>query len=109
MDLTNIIMTITPALLSAGGLLWSFSRQITRIEAELLTLRHLERELSAKCETNRVGRGEVYGVLNNDLKPSISSISERVARLEERAKNRIDSHAVVERLARLEERGLDDG
>lgn len=103
---SSLITEIAPAIIAAGGLLWSFSKQITKIEAKLQSLEHAIQDCKDGIEGNRQGRIEVFGVINNSLKPKDSEVSERLARLEEKAlvKTSVDPKDVYTRIAKLESR-----
>ena len=101
-SITSILTEILPALLAGGGLLWNFSKEITRIQAQLQALRHQIEDCKGHIESNRQGRIDVFGVINTSLKPQIQGASERIARLEERVRGGVDSKEIYSRLARLE-------
>jgi ribosomal protein S16 len=101
-NLSTVLMDILPAIVAAGGLLWSFSKQITRIEAQLQTLEHQVRDCKDSIESNRQGRIEVFGVINNSLKPRDEQASERLARVETRLNEGIAPSEVYTRLAKIE-------
>lgn len=96
------IMDIIPVLLASGGLLWNFSKQITKIEAELQALKHQVDDCKAAIEGNRQGRVEVFGVINNVLKPSDNALNERMARVETKIDTGITPSEVYTRLAKIE-------
>lgn len=96
------IMDIIPVLIASGGLLWSFSKQITRIESELLHLRHQIDDCKAAIESNRQGRIEVFGVINGTLKPKDDALNERLARVETKIDAGITPSEVYTRLAKIE-------
>ena len=96
------IMDIIPVLIASGGLLWSFSKQVTRIESELLHLRHQIDDCKAAIESNRQGRIEVFGVINGTLKPKDDSLNERLARVETKLDAGITPSEVYTRLAKIE-------
>lgn len=101
-SLSNIVTEIMPALAAAGGLLWNFSKQITKIEAQLQALQHQVEDCKSHIEANRQGRVEVFGVLNNTLKPKDNELSERLARVEEQVRQGMTPAEVYSRLAKLE-------
>jgi len=101
-SITSILTEVLPALLAGGGLLWNFSKEITRIQAQLQALRHQVDDCKNHIESNRHGRIDVFGVINSSLKPQIQNASERIARLEERVSGGVDSKEIYSRLARLE-------
>lgn len=96
------IMDIIPVLLASGGLLWSFSKQITKIEAELQNLKHQVEDCKSAIEGNRQGRIEVFGVINNTLKPTDNALNERLARVETKLDTGITPSEVYTRLAKIE-------
>ena len=96
------IMDIIPVLLASGGLLWSFSKQITKIEAELQNLKHQVKDCKSAIEGNRQGRIEVFGVINNTLKPTDNALNERLARVETKLDTGITPSEVYTRLAKIE-------
>lgn len=102
----SLLTEVAPAIIAAGSLLWSFSKQITKIEAKLQTLTHAVKDCKDGIEGNRQGRIEVFGVINNILKPKDNEVSERLARLEEKAltKASVDPKDVYTRIAKLESR-----
>jgi hypothetical protein len=101
-SISTLLMDILPAIVAAGGLLWNFSKQITRIEAQLQALEHQVRDCKDSIEGNRQGRIEVFGVINNDLKPRHEIASERLARVETRLNEGIAPSEVYTRLAKIE-------
>ena len=101
-SLSSIITESAPAIIAAGGLLWSFSKQITHIEANLQALEHQIDDCKKAIEGNRQGRLEIFGVLNNSLKPKDNELSERLARVEEQVRQGITPSEVYTRLAKLE-------
>ena len=96
------IMDIIPVLLASGGLLWSFSKQITKIEAELQNLKHQVEDCKSAIEGNRQGRIEVFGVINNTLNPTDNALKERLARVETKLDTGITPSEVYTRLAKIE-------
>lgn len=102
MNVSQLLMDILPAIVAAGGLLWNFSKQITRIEAQLQALEHQVRDCKDNIEANRQGRIEVFGVINNNLKPRHEAASERLARVETRLNEGIAAGEVYTRLAKIE-------
>ena len=102
MDISNLLTDVAPALIAAGSLLWSFSKQITKIEAKMQSLNHRIDDAKISIESNRQGRIEVFGVINETLKPKDSEMSERLARLEEKMSRNIDVPEIYTRLAKLE-------
>lgn len=101
-DMSTLLIDILPAIVTAGGLLWSFSKQITRIEAQLQGLEHQVKDCKDGIESNRQGRIEVFGVINNNLKPKDEVNSERLARVETRLNEGIAPSEVYTRLAKIE-------
>lgn len=101
-SITSFIAEIAPVLVTAGGLLWSFSKQITRIEAELQALQHQMQDCKTSIEQNRQGRIEIFGVINSALKPKDNEVDVRLARVEETIKNGISPAEVYTRLAKIE-------
>lgn len=101
-NISTLLMDILPAIVAAGGLLWNFSKQITRIEAQLQALEHQVRDCKESIEANRQGRIEVFGVINNTLKPRDEQTSERLARVETRLDQGIAPSEVYTRLAKIE-------
>ena len=101
-SVSTLLMDILPAIVAAGGLLWNFSKQITRIEAQLQALTHQVQDCKDSNEANRQGRIEVFGVINNDLKPRHEIASERLARVETRLNEGIAPSEVYTRLAKIE-------
>ena len=101
-DFTNIIQEIMPALVAGAGLLWSFSKQVTQIEAKLQALQHQLDDCKKLIEGNRQGRIEVFGVINGSLKPRDTEISERLARVETTIETGITPSEVYTRLAKIE-------
>lgn len=99
---SDILTEILPALLAGGGLLWNFSKEITRIQAKLQALEHQINDSKGHIESNRQGRIEVFSVINNVLKPRDNSSSERIARLEEKVSVGVDAKDIYSRLSRLE-------
>jgi hypothetical protein len=102
MDVGQIILDIAPVLAATGGLLWKFSKQITKIEAEIQALQHQVEDCKRLIEGNRQGRIEVFGVINNTLKVKDNEISERLARVETLVSAGITPSEVYTRLAKLE-------
>lgn len=98
----QILTEIAPAIIAGGGLLWSFSKQITHIEAKLQNLEHSISDCKEGINLNRQGRIEVFGVINGTLKPKDNDMSERLARVEERQGHSINISELYTRLARLE-------
>jgi hypothetical protein len=98
----TFMLDVLPAVVAAGGLLWSFSKQITRIEAQLQALEHKVQDCKDSIESNRQGRIDVFGVINNDLKPRHESANERLARVETRLNEGIAPSEVYTRLAKIE-------
>ena len=88
--------------LSLGVWLWTVSKQVTQIEAKLQALQHQLDDCKALIEGNRQGRIEVYGIINNSLKPRDTEISERLARVETTIKTGITPSEVYTRLAKIE-------
>jgi len=101
MDYANILTEIAPILATAGGLLWSFSKKVTRIEAQLAALQHQLQDMKNHIEGNRQGRIEVFGVINNLLKVKDNELSERLARVETIIEKGIDKDT-IRRLATIE-------
>ena len=101
MDYANIVTEIAPILATAGGLLWSFSKKVTRIEAQLAALHHQITDMKNHIEGNRQGRIEVFGVINNLLKVKDNELSERLARVETIIEKGIDKDT-IQRLATIE-------
>lgn len=101
-SISSILTEILPAVLAAGGLLWNFSKEITKIQAQLQALNHQLQDCKGHIESNRQGRIEVFNVINNVLKPIDQASSERIARLEERFQSTVDSKEIYSTLARLE-------
>lgn len=101
-NISQLLMDVLPAIVAAGGLLWSFSKQITHIEARLQSLTHQVQDCKDGIEANRQGRIEVFGVINNDLKPRDEQSSERLARVETRLNEGIAPSEVYTRLAKIE-------
>ena len=101
MDYANILTEIAPILATAGGLLWSFSKKVTRIEAQLAALHHQITDMKNHIEGNRQGRIEVFGVINNLLKVKDNELSERLARVETIIDKGIDKDT-IQRLATIE-------
>jgi len=101
-NISQLLMDVLPAIVAAGGLLWSFSKQITHIEARLQALTHQVQDCKDGIEANRQGRIEVFGVINNDLKPRDEQSSERLARVETRLNEGIAPSEVYTRLAKIE-------
>ena len=101
-DVSKYIMDIVPVLVAAGGLLWNFSRQITRIEATLQALQHQVEDCKKAIEGNRQGRIEVFGVINSVLKPKDNEMSERLAKVETQLAQGITPSEVYTRLAKIE-------
>lgn len=100
--IAGFVQEVMPALVAAAGLLWSFSKQVTQIEAKLQALQHQLDDCKALIEGNRQGRIEVYGIINNSLKPRDTEISERLARVETTIKTGITPSEVYTRLAKIE-------
>ena len=105
--LTTVLAQFGPIIATAGGLLWSFSRQITRIEAELQSLRHQLEDCKKGNEDNRQGRLEVFGVLNGVMKPKDNELSERLARVET-LQSIMSPSDMIERLAKIEASKTDE-
>ena len=101
MDLANVLTEIAPALVFGGGLLWNFSKQITKIDAQIQALEHRVSDCKGHIEGNRQGRIEVFGVINNTLKPKDNELSERLARVEERLNGGADLSEIYQELATL--------
>ena len=101
-NITTFMLDVLPAVVAAGGLLWSFSKQITRIEAQLQALEHKVKDCRDSIEANRQGRIEVFGVINNNLKPRHEAANERLARVETRLNEGIAPSEVYTRLAKIE-------
>lgn len=101
-NISQLLMDVLPAIVAAGGLLWSFSKQITHIEAQLQALAHQVQDCKDGIEANRQGRIEVFGVINNNLKPKDEQTSERLARVETRLNEGIAPSEVYTRLAKIE-------
>ena len=101
MDYANILTEIAPILATAGGLLWSFSKKVTRIEAQLAALHHQITDMKNHIEGNRQGRIEVFGVINNLLKVKDNELSERLARVETIIEKGIDKDT-IRRVATIE-------
>ena len=101
MDYANILTEIAPILATAGGLLWSFSKKVTRIEAQLAALQHQLQDMKNHIEGNRQGRIEVFGVINNLLKVKDNELSERLARVETIIEKGIDKDT-IRRVATIE-------
>ncbi len=101
MDYANILTEIAPILATAGGLLWSFSKKVTRIEAQLAALQQQVEDMKNHIEGNRQGRIEVFGVINNLLKVKDNELSERLARVETIIEKGIDKDT-IQRLATIE-------
>jgi len=99
---TDIIKEVMPALVAGAGLLWSFSKQVTQIEAKLQALQHQLDDCKHLIEGNRQGRIEVFGVINNQLKPKDNDASERLARVETTIQAGITPSEVYTRLAKIE-------
>lgn len=100
--ISSHIMDIIPVLLASGGLLWNFSKQITKIEAELQALQHQVTDCKSAIEGNRQGRIEVFGVINDSLKPADNNLNERLARVETKIDTGITPSEVYTRLAKIE-------
>lgn len=98
-DFTSIITEIMPALIFCGGLLWNFSKSITRIEAKLQALEHQIEDCKKAIESNRQGRLEIFGVINGTLKPKDNEMSERLAKVEVQV---VAPSEVYTRLAKIE-------
>ena len=101
-NISGYFMDLVPVLVAAGGLLWNFSKQITRIEATLQSLKHQITDCKAAIESNRQGRIEVFGVINNTLKAKDNELSDRMARAETKLDQGITPSEVYTRLAKLE-------
>ena len=56
MDYANILTEIAPILATAGGLLWSFSKKVTRIEAQRASSSDYRYEESYRGEPTRSNR-----------------------------------------------------
>ena len=102
MDIANILTEIAPALVFGGGLLWNFSKAITRIQAQIQALEHRLQDSKTHIEGNRQGRRDVFGVINGTLKPKDNELSERLARVEERLNGGADLSEIYQKLATLE-------
>lgn len=98
-EFTSIIQEIMPALIFCGGLLWNFSKSITKIEAKLQALEHNVVDCKTAIEQNRLGRVEVYGIINGVLKPKDNELSERLAKVEVQV---VAPSEVYTRLAKIE-------
>jgi hypothetical protein len=98
-EFTSILAEIMPALIFCGGLLWNFSKSITKIEAKLQALEHQLDDCKKGIEGNRQGRLEIFGVINGTLKPKDNQLSERLAKVEVRV---IAPSEVYTRLAKIE-------
>lgn len=101
-EISAHVMDIIPVLVASGGLLWNFSKQITKIEAELQAVKHQVDDCKAAIEGNRQGRIEVFGVINNHLKPKDNELNERLARVETKLDAGITPSEVYTRLAKIE-------
>ena len=102
MDIANILTEIAPALVFGGGLLWNFSKAITKIETQLQSLQHQVEDCKGHIEGNRKGRIEVFGVINGSLKPKDNEMSERLARVEEKLNSGANLSEIYQKLATLE-------
>ncbi|MAF79891.1 hypothetical protein CL629_02300 [bacterium] len=98
----SILQEVMPAIIGCAGLLWSFSKKVTQIEAQLQALQHQITDCKKLIEGNRQGRIEVFGVINNSLKPRDVEISERLARVETTLEAGITPSEVYTRLAKIE-------
>jgi len=101
-SVSTYFMDIVPVLLTAGGLLWKFSKQVTHIEAEIQAIRHQIEDCKKAIEGNRQGRIEVFGVINNVLKVKDNELSERLAKVETKIDDGITPSEVYTRLAKIE-------
>ncbi len=98
-EISSILTEIMPALIFCGGLLWNFSKSITKIEAKLQALEHQLEDCKKSIADNRQGRLEIFGVINNVLKPKDNDLSERLAKVEVKV---IAPSEVYTRLAKIE-------
>jgi len=101
MNFSSVLTEIAPIMITAGGLLWSFSKQITRIEADLQALQHQVDDCKGHIEGNRQGRIEVFRVINQNLKVKDTELSERLARAETIISHGVDKETLT-RLAHIE-------
>ena len=102
MSFNQLLSELVPILIATGSLLWSFSRQVTRIEAKLQALELQSAEQSKHIETNRQGRTEIFGVINSTLKPRDQEIAERLARVEEKLNTSNFPVELYSRIAQIE-------
>ena len=102
MEFSQLIMDILPVLAATGGLLWNFSKKVTKIETQIQALQHQIEDCKAAIEGNRQGRIEVFGVINNTLKIKDNDLSERLARVETVVDGGITPAEVYTRLAKIE-------
>jgi len=98
-EFTSILTEIMPALIFCGGLLWNFSKSITKIEAKLQAVEHQVEDCKKAIEGNRQGRLEIFGVINGTLKPKDNELSERLAKVEVQV---VAPSEVYTRLAKIE-------
>lgn len=102
MDMAQFVMDVAPVLAATGGLLWNFSKKVTKIETEMQALQHQVDDCKRLIEGNRQGRIEVFGVINNTLKVKDNELSERLARVETVVDGGITPAEVYTRLAKIE-------
>lgn len=102
MDMAQFVMDVAPVLAATGGLLWNFSKKVTKIEAQMQALQHQVDDCRGLIEGNRQGRIEVFGVINNTLKTKDNEMSERLARVETVVQAGITPAEVYTRLAKIE-------
>ena len=100
--IASLFMEVMPAVVAACGLLWNFSKKVTKIEAQLQAMEHQIEDCKHLIEGNRQGRIEVFGVINGALKPKDADLSERMARVETVIQAGITPSEVYTRLAKLE-------
>lgn len=102
MDVTQFIVDVAPVLAATGGLLWNFSKKVTKIETQMQSLEHSIADCKRLIEGNRQGRIEVFGVINNVLKTKDNEMSERLACVETVVSAGITPAEVYTRLAKIE-------
>jgi hypothetical protein len=102
MEIAQLVMDVAPVLAATGGLLWNFSKKVTKIEAQMQALEHQVNDCKAAIEGNRQGRIEVFGVINNVLKVKDNEMSERLAKVETIVSTGITPAEVYTRLAKIE-------
>ena len=79
--IASLFMEVMPAVVAACGLLWNFSKKVTKIEAQLQAMEHQIEDCKHLIEGNRQGRIEVFGVINGALKPKDADLLGGISRV----------------------------